>query len=291
MRWMVAWVSLHVVGITLNIPFDDIITTKMYKWFYASTTGCSMVVDWNHVYFDNMDRLCTVQRKDLAKIYGLKDRKATFSCTGSKRCCTRCKTQFSPNMNQAIFHVAVITRDEFRVIFQRGLVIMAVTMVVELLLSLILVCSAYRKELIMHELLMGPRTDVDLDTTVRKDGRISTCQWVFFVFTVVSLVMLSTEICLLIALVLMPAVSHMTDMSCSIYVLIYAISVLITYSSVGVMISRYIAIINHVDVKQICKDVSVCETVLSVMWLIMCLATVCSVITVAINNVIMAYKS
>lgn len=231
-----------------------------------------MAVGLNKVQFKNMDRLCDADNKHhLSKLFDVEGQKASFSCDGSKRCCTQCKMPHSSAQDQNIPPVDVVTLDELQKIHHRGLFTMVIVLIVELVICIIVACCRYAHDDLKLYQELGPKTEGSLDMVVKRDNRKVICKLVYIVSTVIGLVVLVAEMCLMITLVLVPAAYYLTDITCYLYMLKYATTIIATYICIGVLIERYIATTKHMDKQN--ADMGIWKTALSILWIIMCLLT------------------
>jgi hypothetical protein len=281
MRWILTFNFLHILGICFNIPADKIITTTDLDWLCSSTMGCSMTVGLNDVHFDNMSLLCSANNVGkLASALGMERKEMTFTCAGSKRCCTQCRLPLPPARTNDTTPIVVSTQDELRMIFFKCLVVMSVALFVEVLVGVMLTCSKHPQRFRIDNCYEESQRRDDLDTAM--GGATMRRKVVCLVSTAVGLASLATEMCLLIALVLVPAVSYMRTPLCFISVVRYAIAFLAAYTCMGVLIDRYIAIRNRKKKVDTCIDTCISNVILSIMGSAMWLVTICGLIIGAI---------
>jgi hypothetical protein len=282
---MVAFFFLHTVGIILNVSFDTI----EHYWPCSSTMGCTMTVGPNEVHFDNMEPLCNAGNfDDLANTFDLRGETMAFSCLGSIRCCTRCTVPLPSDMTEGSPLVVVRTRDELLIIFRRGLWIMVVALTVEVLAGIAVACTIHCRKTVADSSQEGPNGVVDIETVFKYDQIPSKCKAVVLLCIVVAVVVVVTDMCLLIGLILVPAISHLRNLSCFIYMIMYAISFLSTYVCIGVLIEIYITISNKMDIKHRCLSTWIWKVVLSIMGSLMWLVIICGLIVGAIYYVYFA---
>ena len=241
------------------------------------------------VHFDNMDPLCNSNDLDnLANALDMEKDNLYFSCFESRRCCSRCTLPLPSGPTKGTHPVVVGTHDELRTIFRRGLGIMVVALIAEMLVGIIVACSIHGQEVVVGSYQEDPKEELDFETVVKIEKSLSRWRRLSFVCTVIGAVVLITDMCLLIALVLVPAVPHLRNLSCIIYVVMYGITALATYACIGVLIDRYIAISSQRYRKHSCMDTCICKAVLKIMGACMWLVIICSLIVGAIYCAIFA---
>jgi hypothetical protein len=310
MHWVGTFVFLHTMGIILNIPYDKIVTTTRLDWLCSSTMGCTMNVGLNEERLDDMDSLCaTNNAEEIANSFATATddgQAVAFSCIGSTRCCRQCTLPLPSAPTHAVTRVVVVTtHDELRVIFSRCLVIMVAVLAMELLVGTMMACSIHVQQIETSKDYKGIRRtdtaaaavdivmdiDIHMDMVIRREDIISRWKLVRLVSEAIGLVVLVAEMCLLIALVIVPAVSRLRNTSCFIYVVMYAIVLLTIYACLGLLLERYITLATDRNTKHSCMDMCFWKVLLSFMGAVMWLLSIWGIIVGSIYCAVIASNS
>lgn len=182
--------------------------------------------------------------------------------------------------------MAVETHDNLQAIFRKGLGIMVVALSIEMLMAIMVAWSIHGKEVVVARYQKDTEEELDLDTLVKMEKSISKWRCVTIVSALIGAVALITEISLLIALVLVPAVLHLRNLSCFIYVAMYAITGLTTYVCLGVLIDRTIYICRQGLKMHTCVDTCILKAILKIMgscmWLVIVVGFIAGAVYCAI---------
>ena len=274
MHWMLGFVILHVMQVILITMSPEILANKHFKQLCASTIGCSMVVGSKKVHFDSMDPVCNAKTgDDLADALKSGDEgMARLICSGSRRCCSRCTLPL-PSATVPGDYVLVRARDELQNIFQLCVGIMSGSLAFQLLVVLIVACSQHAIK-VAESKKDEQSLIVAKDTLVKKEHLASRWRVASVLCIITSLVMLVIEMSLLIALVLMPAIALVRNLSCYIYVVFVFVLVIATYCCMGLVIEKYVAFSRLMNKEHTCLDTCIGKAILSVMGSVMWLVVI-----------------
>ena len=273
MHWMLGYVLLHVTQIVLITMAPELLTNTYSRSLCASTVGCSMEVGLERIHFNSMDPVCKANREqDLGDVLKIGDvRMAMLTCSGSMRCCSRCTLPL-PSTTAPGNHVQIRARDELHNSFQICVVIMIGFLAIQLLHVLVLACSEQAIKVAEQKCDEIPLI-LAKDNLRNKEHLARGWRVAGMVCIVASLVLLVTEMIILIALVLMPAVALVRNLSCFIYVLAGFVLVLSIYCCMGLVIEKCIAFNKKLYKEPTCFATCIWKAILSamasIMWLVL----------------------
>lgn len=197
----------------------------------------------------------------------------------------------------AVPTVHVTASDELPFFFHICVWIMAGGLIFQLIVGIIVACSKHGKKDTVSTYEKNPSIIVNwemlpsVDMMARVKGSLSRWRLVTLFCTLSGSLVLVTEISLLVAMVLVPAVPYITQPSCLIYVIMYAITALAVYTCVALIVERYIIFSKETKKGHACIETYICKNILSIMALLMWLVIIGGVIAGAIYCTIMAMNN
>lgn len=278
MHWMLGFVLLHVTQVVLIIMTPELMTKTYFNQLCASTLGCSMDVGLEREHIDSMDPVCKATTEDeLADVLkkGVEHWQLPTTrviCSGSRRCCSRCRPPLPTKNTSSDEYIDVIATDELHAIFQLCLGIMIGSLALQLLLVLIEACSEHVIKQSHQRHDETPLLDVKAKLA-NKEQLASRWKVASILCILTSMVLLGIEMCILIVVVLIPALTLVRNLSCVIYVVVCFVLVLAVYCCMGLVIEKYLALWKKIYTGHTCFDTCIWKAILSVMgsvlWLVL----------------------
>ena len=276
---------LHITGIVLIIMTPMLITSKDIEWLCSSTIGCTMKIGPNNTHYASMNALCNIVGDNM-----------DFSCSGSRRCCSNCRLPLTFSMAEGS-PVHVTAHDELHGFFYICVWIMGGVLAFELMIGIIVACSKHAKKDTVSsyeetsQLIVNWDKLPSMDMVTKAKGSVSRWRLVIMLCRLSGSLVLVTEISLLVAMVLIPAVPHIKSLSCFIYVILYFITALAVYTCVALIVERYIISSKEMDKEHACMKTCLCKNILSVMGLLMWLVIIGGLVTASIYCIIIAMSN
>lgn len=286
MHWLMTCIVLHITSSTLILLAPMLTTFHDFQWLCSSTVGCSMRVGPNDTHYASIKPLC--------KPDDLVQENIAFSCSGSRRCCTQCQRPLTISDGPTEV-LPVTTTDELQDLFYTGAWIMGGVLVFELVVCIIIAFIRHAKKdtLKNHEeqSIIHMENMPAEETVAMVKGSLAGWRLAFAFCMLSESIVLATEMCLIIAMVLVPALPYIPRLYCVVYVVILFSTVLSVYCSLGLIVERYIMFSKQMYNRDSWIKTCACKTILSIMSVLMLLVVIAGFITASVYGIIAVTKS